>query len=698
MSIPVIPTTAMMPGPGHEFDTLHAASLLLVGKKYDTSGSYETEMLDYFDVKAKQSFNCVGGGVCTSNFSSIKRFKNNEVNKLTTLSSSYTTNIMSQTEQKQQEQQQHTIVSDLLGPVDESRWRIHGRTKRTQILEDDKNKGGRDFSLSFDCSVQRYFSVAHMALEQFHQLYQKLSNKTATKAEVNEHLEEVYVMGHRIICFLTECLPRHPGLNQAPEMKQKTRRELVLLRKCIDDVALQIDENICNQFVDDDDMFMDRLIAETMDDDDDDSSTITDDGTMSDDERDGLLVGNKNCAAIKIVRFEDWVPFPNTKLKNARKLAGSPTSETVGTTGTESLEPIDTSYMGCLSPSNNHQNEGISNNNTTNTTIESVHLLEQILLEDSDDDFEIDHFQVDDDENDVLSLASSSSSSASSRNQYTTLKRVPLDFLDKISREEVLYENDSEAADSWANGGKSITTDDDKGNVGGRHHNIKLSLGSSLGVTPTCDPARIAFRDLMNRISYESILQRKDLGEDTSDDLEIDSSDFLSQSSTTCSFKKEAIIKAEMKPSFEPSMVDESSTKFIGTSHESVKATNIESDNNNARRERGHIQHSPLTSYISSLSSSSSSLASLSKKTGSQTSAFSSFSRQQIQQQQQQENHLPQTQQVPSGKGNTNKSKTLVHRQAHPIEKSAESFLEQDDWISFDNFATTSCYFPSAVQ
>jgi hypothetical protein len=61
-------------------------------------------------------------------------------------------------------------------------------------------------------------------------------------------------------------------------------------------------------------------------------------------------------------------------------------------------------------------------------------------------------------------------------------------FLQKISQEDVRYETDSEAADSWApsDPGKNKTT-----------------TTTELSTTPstTCDPARIAFLEIMNRHS-----------------------------------------------------------------------------------------------------------------------------------------------------------------------------------------------------
>jgi hypothetical protein len=537
----------------------------------------------------------------------------------------------------------------------------------------------------------------HRALEQFHQLYQSSSKstKTTTATKDNEELEETYIMGHRIISFLTECLPRHPGLSKAPEVQQRTEYELELLRKCLEDVALQIDEIVCNQFVDDGDLFIDTMIAASMDD-DDNSSATTEDSTLLEfeDDIDDLIFDNRSkrtsnnipsssnttTTTTKMVRFEDCVPFPNDEelgkdCRHKRKLAESPTSETVGTSGTESLEPIDTSYMGCFSPDNNNHENDYNNNNTIEG---SVHTLDQIMMEDdSDEDFEIDEeFHVDD---------NNTSSSSSSKYRYTTLKSVRLDFLDMISREEVPYETDSEAADSWANGGDSVTCDVS------RNNSYKFFLASSSGVTPTCDPARIAFRDLMNRLPRESILQR---GVDDNNNM----STVDTTTTTTTTPEEERVpdyhetvteeqVENEIKEYLESANNDPK--KFIDNCHEKFKTTNTDNGNNIIRPQRNDV----ISSYISSSSSSSSSLSSSSlashnsRTGGNQTSAFRSFSKKQQQENQHPQQQQQQQQQQYPGKNDIQTSRIRAHRKTQPFETTTQTFLEQDDWISFDNYS-----------
>jgi hypothetical protein len=182
-----------------EFDTLHATSLLLVGKNKpqfssfsssstkrstatdDCSGlitSYTTTVLhrvipegpegpeDEIDMNYKNT--STQQVVISSSINNELSHNDDDDDDDETMMSLSKTTTATTTKRKQQQQQhqqqhqhQHQHQQDLSGPADESRWRIHGRERRIQILEDDKNKGGRSFSLSFDCSVQRYFSVAH---------------------------------------------------------------------------------------------------------------------------------------------------------------------------------------------------------------------------------------------------------------------------------------------------------------------------------------------------------------------------------------------------------------------------------------------------------------------------------------------------------------------------------------------------------
>lgn len=474
------------------------------------------------------------------------------------------------------------ISFDNLSKPDESRWRSHGAAKRKQLLDEDQAKGGRTFQLKFETSVHRYFTVAHWALEQFHELYQSGSD-----------LEETYVMGYRIVSFLTECLPHHPGLRSAPDIRQRARSELDLLRKCLEDVALQIDEETCNNFADD----FDPLGIIGDDEDDDSVSETTSPSQSVGTSTPGDASKNKH----RMVRFEDWHAFPEDEKDWQRESSESPSAETVGTTGTGSVETTDLGRMSTAEEDSPLRPHSIERHNVDlNTTVE----VDQIVLEDDEEDLD--------------------AAFPSLHNHYFR-RHVQLDFLEQISREEVPYETDSEAADSWAQ-----TPND-----------VHPLAPSSSGVSPTCDPARIAFRELMNRLRQQATLQN------------LEKNQLLRHDER----RKPRLVGREQHSEdvqvYLATEEDEDATSVVESCRESLNSKAMPST---------ELQSSPFSSSSSVLSSGSS------LEQRDETSAFAPYNRQ--------------------GTANTkanNKSplKSLLEK----------NFLDDNDWISFDATNSQSANF-----
>ena len=222
-------------------------------------------------------------------------------------------------------------------------------------------------------------------------------------------------MGYRMISFLTECLPSHPGF-RSPEVfesRMQCRRELELVQKCLDDIALRIDEDQCNLFADGFDPIVD----------DSDDDSVSESAT------------------------ENWVAFggwTDDELKTKPRKADSPTN-TVATSGTGSVDAYD--------------------------------------------------FSSSDESGDAerqLDFSEYCEESSSPRPLYTM--DLGTDFLERIAREDVRYETDSDAADSWAQDNASVAP----------------SASSASGIT--CDPARLAFRELLNRVPrIKLVKKRRDL-------------------------------------------------------------------------------------------------------------------------------------------------------------------------------------------
>lgn len=569
--------------------------------------------------------------------------------------------------QPKQENGVLVLVDENSSTPDEARWRAHGLARRRKILDEDKRNGGREFSLSFDCSVQRYFSVAHWALEQFHKLYQSSSSIN------DEHqLEEIYVMGFRIVSFLSKCLPKHPGFSSSPLIQKRSKSELDLLWKCLEDVALRIDEFVCNQFVDDGDLFLDSTIAAEMENEDSDGEETP---TKSRVVNTGKFNTSTNFRVVE--QTENWVnfdEFQNLEQKSAegssteqieRKLSESPTSETVGTAGTESVEPLDSSDAKSNSSANSHSDtekcvRQIPNRESVFTLKEEY---ESYYFDDDSRVIRDDNFDMDE-----LSEMDESLKSYSSKPFTLLRKSVSLNFLKTIACEPVLFETDSDAADSWANTEVNTISPNSK--------KSRPCLPSSSGVTPTSDPARIAFRDLMSKLPHKSILQRNNkprLSDHRSSSSSLSNNSSLSKRRKVRNIEKVISIDDDCLDEVVDIEIQEYLDKKLGKldrkngkprkprtrrrsrRKEQRQETSISSDRSSSSCSASSDSETPSSSYTSLTSLRKTS--SLRRSKGSETSAFTSF----------------------------RKTKPKQKQERQPQEKpvAPKSVEVDDDWISF---------------
>ncbi len=85
-----------------------------------------------------------------------------------------------------------------------------------------------------------YRFLSSKALRQFHDMYETRSN-----------MEEVYVMGHRLVAFLKHALRRHSMFDAVEnyDLRAKRRQDLDWIQNRLDVVALRIDEEEWNQHI-----------------------------------------------------------------------------------------------------------------------------------------------------------------------------------------------------------------------------------------------------------------------------------------------------------------------------------------------------------------------------------------------------------------------------------------------------------------
>ena len=138
-----------------EFAALHNISLLLVGNNIQVSPSMSSVSYDSSEkeaVSVSENSDPVPDDERLMDCLLTKKKPNKLQEETTGIEA-----VM----QPEQEKDVLVLVDDETSGPDESRWRAYGLARRRKILEEDRKNGGRNFSLSFDCSVQRYFSVAH---------------------------------------------------------------------------------------------------------------------------------------------------------------------------------------------------------------------------------------------------------------------------------------------------------------------------------------------------------------------------------------------------------------------------------------------------------------------------------------------------------------------------------------------------------
>jgi len=90
-----------------------------------------------------------------------------------------------------------------------------------------------------------------------------------TMYQNGEALEETYVMGNRMVAFLTEDLTAHPEFHNRSTAgrRKQSFKQLKELQTCLDDVALKIDEIYADNFVENFDPLLNESVGYDSDDD-----------------------------------------------------------------------------------------------------------------------------------------------------------------------------------------------------------------------------------------------------------------------------------------------------------------------------------------------------------------------------------------------------------------------------------------------
>jgi hypothetical protein len=161
-------------------------------------------------------------------------------------------------------------------------WRSQGKIFRAKLLMKDEEMGGNFFVLSNDCDIERYYEVAdkvrptplHPVYSEYYKsmlcdiaLFAKTLARTSNRSTViaqqvldqflstsideRTELTESYLIGNRLIKFLSTVLPTHkdylnPNLSA---LRSQSQGQLVQLLQYMEQLALIIDEEELNRYI-----------------------------------------------------------------------------------------------------------------------------------------------------------------------------------------------------------------------------------------------------------------------------------------------------------------------------------------------------------------------------------------------------------------------------------------------------------------
>lgn len=397
------------------------------------------------------------------------------------------------------------------------KWRCYGEARRKELIEIDVKAGGTCFHLSRDCRIENYFQLAERVSFNFlprlrpscpftSQLAANICIRLLSQVALQFHelcrcglsdYEDAYIRGYRILIFLSKALPQHPEYqsDHLVESRIEVEYNLRWITRKMNDISNIIDEEQLNSFI------MNEYVPQPDDDDEDDDSTFS---FTSDNAETGQksFTGNKD----DWETFDGWTSFKSQSIVTEQDLyqgwAFKSQIKTIpGVVETDdSTFSLDTQSFD--SEPENHVIEGSSSKlpdpfesdvrlNPLKVSGENRSEKQMYVMpEDKDvpdpEPVLCDSFEEDDDEGECSVIPIS----------YEIMLAVTeARFLRKVAHEDVRFETDSDAADSWA-----------PNNTG--FNGSEISAGNEF----TCDPARIAFREIMRSLPRSrSIQSNKDL-------------------------------------------------------------------------------------------------------------------------------------------------------------------------------------------
>ena len=364
---------------------------------------------------------------------------------------------------------------------------------------------------AFDSLSDLFFPSFQQVVNQFRRMCHMMDPET---------LEDTYVLGHRLIAFLSQALPQHPEYlgTSVSQQRNKTFRDLVWINERMEEIALKIDEEQLN-----------RYITEEFEPDpsecDDDTSTACSSASSSSSAEDnsGVVDGNTRWSLQDFDASNDscdqWESFPRwsfdispttpAKKEVDDEIFASEQAPflTDTDTSTSSSSELNISKEASSGSDSDREEETVSASDPTSRIIKDFKRVRFDLEEvpEEPEDFEGEESYDNGQDNDEDEIPEHEHVFYDSHYLASDSLQVS-DFLRKVAEEDVLYESDSEADDSWA---QDDCYDDE-------HSAFSDDDPSAFSSSLTCDPARIVFgeiRNTSNTKNPDNMLWPIDMGE-----------------------------------------------------------------------------------------------------------------------------------------------------------------------------------------
>jgi hypothetical protein len=301
-------------------------------------------------------------------------------------------------------------------------------------------------------------------------------------------------MGHRLIAFLSLALPHHPGYLSVTVSadRNKTFRDLVWINERMDEVALKIDEEQLNRF-----------ISLEFDPDPGDPEEEEEEGEDFNDKF-GLGVPATgridthttwNTEQLALEQQASWENFPswnadNADVPNAADTDSSSFESELNSTlrDASDSERDDVAPRFLLSNLGPIETPGKKKKQVKFQLGEDEPTVDKSFIEVASGKERETAFRYHSDDGNQNGEHEDPPIVPQYELRETAHGKLQVsDFLRKIAEEDVRYENDSEANDSWAQDGEQFE---------------RVGSSDSAGSTLTCDPARIALREIMGSASH----------------------------------------------------------------------------------------------------------------------------------------------------------------------------------------------------